>query len=323
MKRLVAALIFAGLAGACSSGRAFITLRGEYDAFKETRVAETLEGRVGAAHRYLRDYPEGAYAKDVRAYFKRAEPLFYKLSRRSIDGLRRYLAVLPDGPHHEEAASSLDAALIAAGRPDELSRSSAELARKASAAKASREAASDRFDRWLVAALDPALYRGALGDAPAAFLVPFRVSLPEPACRATAPAGRICEKPQQTTFIAPVSGESGLVEREWFYDVSVDLSEGEAITAVTLDGPSLFVRWHEATRATPEAEPESVPFEALDSAAERLTQAFEDEVGSLVGCARDVSPPVILSLACHGLALEAIAGLEGAPDKIVIRPQAP
>ena len=52
----------------------------EYRLFRAARVAPTLEERLGAAHRYLREVPGGRHTQELRKWFDAAEPL--RLSRR-------------------------------------------------------------------------------------------------------------------------------------------------------------------------------------------------------------------------------------------------
>src|SRR5262249_3494945 len=101
MRIMRGAALALALSGA---GCSFFAAPGDYAAYRATRVAPTLEERLAAAQRYLRDRPQGAFQDEVRAAFDHAEGVYYGSKRGSITGLYAYLEALPSGPHHEEAA---------------------------------------------------------------------------------------------------------------------------------------------------------------------------------------------------------------------------
>ena len=59
-----------------------------------------VEGtRLKRAQRYLEKHPNGAWSTEVRAAFDEEEPRFYEKAQSSHEGIRRYLADLPQGVH--------------------------------------------------------------------------------------------------------------------------------------------------------------------------------------------------------------------------------
>jgi hypothetical protein len=85
----------------CASSARMTGDFGDYASYRRTRLATTLEQRLGASERYLRDYPEGDYRDEVRAWFKPAEKHYFKLAWNNLPRLRAYLDAMPRGPHAE------------------------------------------------------------------------------------------------------------------------------------------------------------------------------------------------------------------------------
>ncbi len=71
----------------------------EYRSYRQFRVSTTLEARLGAAEQYLRDYPQGDYREEVRAWYVPAEKRYCKRSWNKPSRLRAYLDAMPHGPH--------------------------------------------------------------------------------------------------------------------------------------------------------------------------------------------------------------------------------
>ena len=72
----------------------------DYDLYRQTRVAPTLEHRLQASHRYLRKVPHGRWHAEVGEWFEQADAAHYERIRDSLPRLQRYLELLPDGPPH-------------------------------------------------------------------------------------------------------------------------------------------------------------------------------------------------------------------------------
>jgi len=76
----------------------------DYRAF---RVAEAEGTRLARAKRYLERHPRGTWAEEVRSAFEEEEPRFFARAQESREGVRRYLADLPEGPHADAALALL------------------------------------------------------------------------------------------------------------------------------------------------------------------------------------------------------------------------
>jgi len=76
----------------------------DYRAF---RVAAAEGTRVARAKRYIERHPKGTWIKEVRAAYEEDEPRYFARAQASREGIRRYLADLPDGPHAEAALALL------------------------------------------------------------------------------------------------------------------------------------------------------------------------------------------------------------------------
>ena len=76
----------------------------DYRAF---RVAAYEGTRLKRAKTYLEKHPQGAFVEEVHHAWEVEEPRFFARSQESRDGVRRYLADLPDGPHAPAAIALL------------------------------------------------------------------------------------------------------------------------------------------------------------------------------------------------------------------------
>ena len=79
----------------------------DYELYRRTRTATTSEGRLSASFEYLEREPDGRWNAEVKAWFNRAEPLYYEASSASAPGLEAYMSALPRGPHVKLAAERL------------------------------------------------------------------------------------------------------------------------------------------------------------------------------------------------------------------------
>jgi hypothetical protein len=76
----------------------------DYRAF---RVAAAEGTRLSRAKRYIDRHPKGTFSAEVRAAFEEEEPRYFEQAQGSREGIRRYLADLPDGPHADAALALL------------------------------------------------------------------------------------------------------------------------------------------------------------------------------------------------------------------------
>ena len=129
-------------------GCAVTATTSEYALYRQTRVLPGVEERLAAADDYLRKYPHGALADDVRARFKREEALYYKSKKDSVAGLASYLRALPSGPHGVEAAGRIGALRTKQGRGEELRVAGLATAARIERAVAAREHLRDEIVGW-------------------------------------------------------------------------------------------------------------------------------------------------------------------------------
>lgn len=327
----LAGLLAASLAG-CAAAGTFLASPDEYAAYRATRVEPTLEARLGAASGYLQRYPEGAFAGEVRAWLRRAEPAYYQVKRGSAAGLRAYLRALPAGAFAREAADRL-AVLERARALDEVAPAASTEAR-IEAEQAERRRVREEVAAWVTRFLDPAVWRGPLVDAPAEVLVPYSVALPPPLCRlledednaagitrllaAAPPPGSFrCIK----LFGLPyaVRGEEGSEPREATIEVAVVEDPAGRPLAATIGGPDLFVRLEEARSARAlAADDAAVRVAGLSQAAQLAGAAFRAKVSDAPACRREPEAPAVLDLGCSGVRLVVRAAVEPEEDDLVV-----
>jgi hypothetical protein len=99
MKRLLFVLALTG----CASMRSMTASSDDLEDYRAYRIAAAEGTRLKRAQQYLENHPNGAWSEDVRASFEEEEPRFYEKAQASRQGIRRYLADLPHGPHAEAA----------------------------------------------------------------------------------------------------------------------------------------------------------------------------------------------------------------------------
>jgi hypothetical protein len=238
----------------------------DYRAF---RVAAAEGTRLARAKIYLDRHPTGRFAEEVAQAYEVEEARYFEESQSSREGLRRYLASLPDGPH-AGAALALLVALRTNMREAELR----DIARRVRLDDAKLEAA--------------AVQRRAVGEA---ILGAVGVLLDDDAYgqpRAEAP-------PKLRTLLlgrgSPTWGNiPRLHEEDYFFilptrpdresrllTLEISLSEeGGAVVGATVEGSDMFVRWTEADQiARLDAELDEDRTEAQVHAMSRLEGAFE------------------------------------------------
>ncbi len=325
---VAAATILAATTGCAGSG--FLTAPDDYSAYRTTRVAPTLEDRLSAADHYLTSYPEGAFRPEVRAYFDRAEPVFFAAKEGNIAGLHDYTRTLPTGPHRALAAKELGRLEAARDRHDLAS--AEDVTAGVDRATAERAAVSSELTTWIGLFLDVPLWDAPLSHAKKELIVPWSLALPSPTCAALdqgtkageglAPprgATRRCAKLRELPYAVVVDGVSE--PREVTLEITVfQDAEGRPIEA-RIGGPDLFLRLEETftIRALPRGEPEP-KIAAMARTAELLRAAFFQAVPPGGQCKRPPAAPIFLDLACAGLHASARAAVaEGEDDLILIR----
>lgn len=100
---VLALLLLAG----CAELRPMTAPSDDLEDYRAYRVAAAEGTRLARAQTYLERHPDGAWSAEVRAAFEEEEPRFYEKSQGSREGVRRYLADLPRGPHADAALQLL------------------------------------------------------------------------------------------------------------------------------------------------------------------------------------------------------------------------
>ncbi len=301
---------------ACASTARVTGDFGDYHAYRRTRVATTLEEKLGASERYLRDYPKGDYNEAVRRWFLPAEERYFKLTGENLPRLRAYLDAMPRGPH----AESVNNRIIAL-----------ESRRKKAEQREQRE--SDRahgFEQRLSEAADQrrtflrefVLLTRVLGgthtfgeptsELDSELLLRFRVRPPAGHCE-----GDRCLK--VLPFVYAVPEDKVMVERSVELTLEMTLDHG-SLQQLSLSAPELLTRVAEASRVR------AIPPDNPQARAEALGQALDIVIDALdvplpvSSCSADAVSPVVLARRCNGLRLEVVAGTEaGAVDRLVVR----
>lgn len=320
MRGLVLALAL--LATGCGTGWA--SSANDFGAYRATRVAPTLEGRLAAAQRYLADRPDGTFRPEVLAWFIRAEEAFYASKKGSRTGFAAYLEALPTGPHSDEAARRV-AELDSISRESQIDRLAAEVeARVAGPGAAARTRFRKELDAWLARFLDRGVFGVPMSAAKADLVIPFSLSLPSPRCvlldpgdPAAARAARRCAKLIELPY--EVEGPGGHEPREATLEVTVLEDAFGAPLEVTLGGPELFLRLEETYRIRPAGSDDRAAAGAR--AAAFVRRAFARTVSDARACAQPVQPPAALRLGCDGIQIEVFpTAVAGEDDLIVIVP---
>jgi hypothetical protein len=323
--RLTRALLAALALGITGCATGFAASPRDWAAYRQTRVAPTLEQRLAAAQRYLKDHPDGAFRDEVRAHFDRTEALYYASKKDSRAGLEAYLAALPNGPHKEEAYDRIEQ-LYALTRKEADEASAEAEARISGPAATARAKVREELGAWITRFLDPKLFLAPFAQASAGVIVPFSLSLPSPRCvRLDAPKGRgvrRCIKLLSLEYTIDVDRKPE--PREAIVEVTVLESAEGVPVEIGIGGPDLFLRIEETVRvkAVPPGEPAQ-----RAAATARALKLIEGAFTSAVpgdDCQKPPIPPVALSLACGGVHLDVIpAGKAGEDDRIVIGPLSP
>lgn len=105
MKRVLPFILL--VASGCASFKTVLAPPNDLEDYRAYRVAAYRGTRLARAQAYLERHPDGAFAEEVRAAFEEEEPKYFAQAQESRDGVRRYLADLPRGPHADAAVAML------------------------------------------------------------------------------------------------------------------------------------------------------------------------------------------------------------------------
>lgn len=233
-----------GLAlGGCNAARTFVATPNDYADYRRVRLGRTLDERLAAAWAYLKERPDGRYHARLKAYFEGAEPLYFKVRRRTAPGLEAYLGALPDGPHAAESLGELMGLRNESRREALASRATRATILRIAREEKSREKARGMVEWWIRAMLDPAPWRGTFSDAPAEVLVRFRLSAPEPKC-APVGEGQRCTKASSQAF--RVRGPAGELDAKLNVKLEILLDRDYRLVELRLEGVDFALHAEEA-----------------------------------------------------------------------------
>jgi hypothetical protein len=310
--RLVFLLALLISACGCNAGRAFIATPSDYADYRRVRIADSIEGRMAATWDYLEQRPDGEYHKRLSRYFAKAEPVFYKVKRRSMKGLEAYLRSLPHGPHAEDALEELMNMRMESRRGELLLRQARVAGIRLDFDRKKRHDAATLLTWWIGSLLNEALWDAPLSRAPKEFVVRYRLSLPRPECEPhdDDPDYRRCFKSVERGF--RVAGGGKMVERTLAFDVELELDDRWRLTAATISGSGVFV-------STVEAQLE----ETFDDAGE-AARNFAAELGGVLAekgtaCNGGTNETGATILECESLRLTIEPGQGGGDDVIFIQ----
>jgi hypothetical protein len=312
-KRMLS-LCFAAVLFGCSVGNQLVAGRGEYELYRTTRLAPTLEERLAAGNRYLKNDPGGRYAAEITAWFEPAEKAYVGAAWNSLPRLRAYQKELPDGPSIERVkarAVELEATIgFAEKRERESRQRAAALEENLERAAEQRKAFIDDVSAWLRAF---AAIRS--WDKPLAELGPDVVARLGGENGADSCVEELCSKAFTPRFAIPMKEK--LVPREAAYSVEL-VRKGGAVVEARLHGRELFSRVAEALdrRAVSFADPQSRA-EGIGRALGLVTNALGSAYAA-EGCERPAVSPVVLERACGGSRVVATAALTTGEDDVIV-----
>ncbi len=302
MKRAFCLLLPLLLAG-CASLPTLTERPEHYHLYREARVAPTLEERLSAADRYLREVPSGPRRLELSRWFREAEERYYLDAFDRLSRLYAYQRALPSGPHIQEVRTRIIAlsARMARQRQSGLDEKRIDEVRARLAdADASRRAFVAEVKAWAIRLGNIRTFGEPTSELDDETIFAFRLSPPEGACQ-----GESCRKRWELDYEVP--GDRQLVDRVAELEVQLELERG-LLVAARLSGPELWSRLAEALslRALPIPTPEQRA-EALGRA-ELLLRAALEQALPAAECERPATPPVVLERACRGVRARMIAG---------------
>jgi hypothetical protein len=300
---------------ACASTARITGDFGEYQSYRRTRLAPTLEARLGASDQYLRDYPHGDYRSQVRNWFLPAEQRYYRLSWDNLPRLRAYLDVMPKGPHAVDVADRISQL---ESRREFAARREQRMLEKARVFEAQLAQAAEQRHALLreISALTRLLAATRTFGKPMSALDAELLSRFNAAPLAGTCTADQCSKSFSFPFAVPE--DKALSNRTLQVALEFQLERGQ-VSALSLSAPDLLVRVAEAVevRAIPSDSPQART-EALAHALDVVADALDASLPR-TSCEAPAISPVVLARRCQSVHLDVIAGTEtGAPDRISI-----
>jgi len=283
----------------------------QYHLYRTARIAPTLEERLRAADRYLREVPNGPHSKQLRGWFASTEEKYFLTAFNRLPNLYAYRDALPRGPHIEDVRSRIR--LLEAKRSRQVEHQSDEDARilatqaRLAQADSKRRAFVATFKDWTARLTQIKTFGEPTSELADSTIFAFRLSEPRGACQ-----GDTCKKLLQLSYEVP--GERELVERAALLEVQLLLERG-LLQRARLAGPELWTRLAEALSLRPLPSP--TPEERADAInrALLLVRALLEPAMPTAQCPElPAVPPVVLLRQCRGLTARMVAGQSAAED---------
>jgi hypothetical protein len=291
-----------------------------YHLYRASRVAPTLEERLRAADRYLREVPGGPHTEQVRGFYQREEEKYFLEAFSSLPRLYAYAEALPNGPHIEDVRTRIAAI---EGKQRERSLREIEADKKANAtlvqladADTQRRAFVATVKDWAARLIRIQSFGQPTSELPDETIFAFRLSEPHGSC-----VGDHCRKLLQLSY--PVPGQRELVERAAVVEVQLELEAG-LLSRARLAGPELWTRLAEALSLKPLPNP--TPEERADAVnrAAMLMRALLEARFPAAECDSPVTAPAVILRKCRGMRAVMLAGASPTDDDVVeIAPLSP
>lgn len=312
----VLGLLVLALTGGCAELRPMLAPPNDLEDYRAFRVAAAEGTRLARAKRYLERHPKGTWAREVQAAFDEEEPRYFERAQASREGIRRYLADLPEGPHADAALALLVAfgSSMQEAELRDIARRVREGDAKLEAAAVQRRAVGEGILASVGALLDDDVYGAPRAEAPPklrALLLGRNVSA------LTWGGGVPSRHEDDYFFVLPTrpDRESRLLTVE----ISIAETDG-VVTGATVEGSDMFVRWAEADQIVRlDASLPADRTEAQVHAMGRLEGAFERRLPS-ASCPDLRRDQELYHRACGGWEVIVLPGARaGDKDAIVIR----
>ena len=311
MRRLFTGIaLLASLAG-CASLPTLTERPEEYHLYRTARLAPTLEERLRAADRYLREVPNGPHRKQLRSWFTSTEEKYFLAAFDRLPNLYAYQDALPAGPHIENVKSRI--AALEAKRTRKVEQATDEDARivatqaRLAQADVGRRAFVATFKEWTSRLTQIKTFGEPTSELSSDTIFAFRLSEPRGACQ-----GDRCRKLLQLGYEVP--GQRELVTRAALLEVQLELDRG-LLQRARLAGPELWTRLAEALALRPLPNP--TPEERADAVnrAQMLVRALLEPTLPSAECP-DTAPvaPVALERSCRGLHVRMLVGQAATED---------
>lgn len=267
---VVAAWLVASTAS-CAPLRNSLSSPADYADYRVFRLADG-PAKLSAAWQYLRAHPEGEWHVEVGGFFWPEERALRAEIGKTPRGAARYLDVLPDGPHADDARVYL-AAIEKERLEGPLRRERAQAMAK-KRAEAARRAPGDAIEEWARRAAKVQTFREPRAALDA---TPFGAAYAgEPAAVCDAEG---CSK--LLSFTYPVPDAEPPLDRTFVVDVRVETTAG-LVTAISLVLPKRgFLWWLEGSEAR-EVDPADAATraEAIARARNRVETVVREAAGA-------------------------------------------